>query len=243
MKQGEVYDVLVELGGVAPSTAMSSELDRRGFFDGKTDDEKLDEWRAWQTALAVSKEKTVYTEDGNKCPSILSYFDPDMGKVFMAITEQTLDQHGDKIKALLFEAEKKNRKRSVKSRGLSYAYKEMQGVLFEDLKPAETLSGSPPEEDIWRCLEPMGLGLVQQYQAGQFRVDLAQVEKKLLFEIDSYEYHFKAKQQYEKTALRDHYLLENYEVDGWDLKHLHACQIMFDPDKIANQVKQVVLNR
>jgi len=38
-------------------------------------------------------------------------------------------------------------------------------------------------------------------------------------------------------------LFEHYEVDGWDLKHLHACQIMFDPEKIANQVKQVVLSR
>ncbi|MDP6598446.1 MAG: hypothetical protein QGI86_21610 [Candidatus Poribacteria bacterium] len=67
----------------------------------------------------------------------------------------------------------------MQSQGASYVLRELQGLLFDDDQSSDVkispLSGSRVEESLWKCLEPMG----QQHQASQFRVDLAQVEKKV----------------------------------------------------------------
>jgi len=82
----------------------------------------------------------------------------------------------------LEQAYRKKVNRSVQSQGASYVLRELQGLLFDDDQSSDVkispLSGSGVEDSLWKCLEPMGLGLVQQHQASQFRVDLAQVEKK-----------------------------------------------------------------
>ena len=245
----DAYRVLISLGGVATLTQIHTELRDSGAFDGKSDQDKVTEWERLQISQQLGRQKKRMISSNGKEQSYPAVLISSEGndRLCMAVNEATAKSHKDVMQTKLQQAYRQKVNRSVQSRGSSYVLRELQGLLFDEDQPPEVklspLSGSEVEDSLWKCLQPMDLGLVQQYQAGQFRVDLAQVEKKLLFEVDSYEYHFKAKQQYEKTALRDHYLLENYEVDGWDLKHLHACQIMFDPDKIANQVKQIVLNR
>jgi len=244
----EAYRVLISLGGVATLTQIHTELRGSGAFDWKSDQDKVTEWERLQISQQLGRQKNRMISPNGEEESYPAVLISSQGndRLCMAVNEATAMDYKDVIQSNLQEAYRKKVNRSVQSRGASYVLKELQGLLFDEDQPAEmelsSLSGSQVEDNLWKCLEPMGLGLVQQYQAGQYRVDFAQVGKKLLFEVDSYEYHFKSKRQYQKTALRDHYLLEHYVVDGWNLIHLHACQIMFDAGKIADQIRKLIID-
>ena len=238
-----LLEYILEQGGLATFSSIQLAMREQGVFAWRSDEEKIDDWERWQVGQAVSRLKAG---NGAKYPAVLVTGDGDGDKLAVAVNEQTAEMRPDLIKDLLKTEELKRRAKSITAKSASYMMRDAQQVLFDDFVPEvepSPLSDSHPANELWQYLEPMGLGLVQEYQAGQYRADFAQPEKRILIEVDSYEYHFKTKKIYQDHAIKDHYYLEKHVVNGWELIHLHACQIMFDAEKIANQVKRIVLNR
>ena len=241
-----LLEYILAQGGLATFSSIQVAMREQGVFAWRLDEEKIEDWERWQVGQAVARLKTEYKGSEAKFPAVLVTPDGDGDKLAVVVNGDTAEMRPDMIKDLLKTEELKRRAKSITAKGASYMMRDAQQVLFDDFVPEvkpSPLSDSEPANELWQYLEPMGLGLVQEYQAGQYRADFAHPDKKILIEVDSYDYHFKTKKIYQDHAIKDHYYLETHVVNGWSLIHLHACQIMFEAEKIAQEIAVIINNR
>jgi very-short-patch-repair endonuclease len=137
---------------------------------------------------------------------------------------------------LFIRAENKRIKYSTRKQNSMRRLPKLLQSLHALMTNQDVKTESPLEDLLFCILDDHGIANLfkAQYEIGKYRVDFANIEKKVILECDSRQYHYDERGVFIQDQKRDTYLARK----GWRIIHIDGLMITRKSDEVVKKIKE-----